>query len=134
MSVVSFAAGIAFLMMGAWPVFGFFGLDVLAIYWAFRLNFRRARRARKFRSPHPNFACDGSAIAATRRMELNPLWVRLDRRSTRSSASSGFIWFARATAIDREFSRARTKRRVLPKRYRQRLQTAKRGPTYNPVS
>ena len=28
--------------MGAWPVFGFFGLDVLVIYWAFRINFRRA--------------------------------------------------------------------------------------------
>src|ERR1700674_5948998 len=42
-SVVSFAAGLAFLLMGAWPVFGFFGLDVLAIYWAFRVNFRRAR-------------------------------------------------------------------------------------------
>src|ERR1700723_4528461 len=42
-SVVSFAAGMAFLLMGAWPVFGFFGLDVLAIYWAFRVNFRRAR-------------------------------------------------------------------------------------------
>ena len=29
--VVSFAAGMVFLLMGAWPVFGFFGLDVLAI-------------------------------------------------------------------------------------------------------
>ena len=29
--------------MGAWPVFGFFGLDVLLIYWAFRLNFRAPR-------------------------------------------------------------------------------------------
>src|ERR1700730_1129085 len=42
-SVVSFAAGLAFLLMGAWPVLGFFGLDVLAIYWAFRINFQRAR-------------------------------------------------------------------------------------------
>src|SRR5580765_1747531 len=42
-SVVSFAAGFAFLLMGAWPVLGFFGLDVLAIYWAFRINFRHAR-------------------------------------------------------------------------------------------
>src|ERR1700749_2664980 len=41
-SVVSFAAGIAFLLMGAWPVLGFFGLDVIAIYWAFRVCFRRA--------------------------------------------------------------------------------------------
>src|SRR5215218_2196550 len=39
---VSFVAGVAFLLMGAWPVFGFFGLDVLVIYWAFRVNFRSA--------------------------------------------------------------------------------------------
>ena len=25
-----------FLLLGAWPVFGFFGLDVLLLYWAFR--------------------------------------------------------------------------------------------------
>ena len=43
LSVVSFATGVAFLMMGAWPVFGFLGLDVLAIYVAFRINFSRAR-------------------------------------------------------------------------------------------
>src|ERR1700761_3526218 len=43
LSVISFATGVAFLMMGAWPVFGFLGLDVLAIYIAFRINFRRAR-------------------------------------------------------------------------------------------
>ena len=48
-SVVSFAAGIAFLLMGAWPVFGFFGLDVLVIYWAFRINFRSAERHRGYR-------------------------------------------------------------------------------------
>ncbi|MEH6496079.1 MAG: DUF2244 domain-containing protein [Pseudomonas marincola] len=42
--VVSFTAGIAFLMMGAWPVFGFFGLDVLLVYVAFRLNYREAQK------------------------------------------------------------------------------------------
>ena len=31
LSVVSFATGLAFLLMGAWPVFGFFGLDILAV-------------------------------------------------------------------------------------------------------
>src|ERR1700754_2655509 len=40
---ISFVAGLVFLMMGAWPVFGFFGLDVLAIWWAFKVNFRAAR-------------------------------------------------------------------------------------------
>lgn len=40
---VSFVTGMAFFMMGAWPVTGFFGLDVLAIYVAFKLNYRDAR-------------------------------------------------------------------------------------------
>src|ERR1700744_2804891 len=40
---VSFVAGSVFLLLGAWPVFGFLGLDVLLVYWAFRANFRAAR-------------------------------------------------------------------------------------------
>ena len=44
---VSFVAGVVFLLMGAWPVFGFFGLDVLLLYWAFRLNYRPRTPTRK---------------------------------------------------------------------------------------
>jgi len=40
---ISFVTGLAFFMLGAWPVAGFFGLDVLAIYLAFKLNYRDAR-------------------------------------------------------------------------------------------
>jgi len=39
--VISFGAGIAFYLAGAWPVVGFLGLDVLLIYLAFRINYRR---------------------------------------------------------------------------------------------
>ena len=35
--------GAIFLANGAWPVFGFFGLDVLLVYVCFRLNYRAAR-------------------------------------------------------------------------------------------
>src|SRR5690349_19203143 len=48
-SCVSFAAGLAFMLMGAWPVFGFFGLGVLAIYWAFRINFQRGQASEEIR-------------------------------------------------------------------------------------
>ena len=41
---VSFVAGVVFLMIGAWPVVGFFGLDVALIYGAFKLNFRDSER------------------------------------------------------------------------------------------
>ena len=40
---VSFAAGLFFFLVGAWPVIGFLGLDVVLIYVAFRINYRRAR-------------------------------------------------------------------------------------------
>ena len=32
LGLISFAAGIIFMLKGAWPVFGFFGLDVLLVY------------------------------------------------------------------------------------------------------
>ena len=76
---VSFLAGIAFLMMGAWPVFGFFGLDVLLLYWAFRINYRRG-------AAYEQVEVTASALTVRkvshrgqiREWVLNPLWVRLD--------------------------------------------------------
>lgn len=41
--LASFTAGMAFLAMGAWPVIGFFGLDVLLVWAAFRLSYRQGR-------------------------------------------------------------------------------------------
>ena len=41
---VSFIGGVVFLMLGAWPVVGFLGLDVSLIYLAFHINYRHARR------------------------------------------------------------------------------------------
>jgi uncharacterized membrane protein len=77
---VSFAAGIMFLMMGAWPVFGFFGLDVLLIYWAFRLNYRRARAYEEVMvTPSELRVRKVSHLGQVDEWSLNPLWVRLDR-------------------------------------------------------
>ena len=41
--VASFTTGIVFASMGAWPVLGFFGVDVLLFYVAFRVSYRNAR-------------------------------------------------------------------------------------------
>ena len=42
-ALVSFVAGMIFMLVGAWPVLGFFGLDVAVIYLAFKANYRWAR-------------------------------------------------------------------------------------------
>ena len=41
---VSFVAGIIFMIKGAWPVFGFFGLDVLLVYIFFKINFKSGKK------------------------------------------------------------------------------------------
>jgi uncharacterized membrane protein len=40
LSAVSFGTGIAFWLIGAWPVLLFCGLDVALVYVAFKLNYR----------------------------------------------------------------------------------------------
>ena len=78
--VVSFAAGLAFLLMGAWPVFGFFGLDVLAIWWAFRVNFRRAKASEEILiTPSELRLRRISHRGHVVEFVLNPLWVRLEQ-------------------------------------------------------
>src|SRR5271156_974548 len=76
LSVVSFATGVAFLIMGAWPVFGFLGLDVLAIYIAFRINFRRALASEEI-TVTPSELRVRRISHRGHRVEwvLNPLWV-----------------------------------------------------------
>ena len=77
---VSFAAGMVFLLDGAWPIFGFFGLDVLLLYWAFRLNYRHA-------DAYEEVKVTSSALTVrkvshrgrVREWVLNPLWVKLDK-------------------------------------------------------
>ena len=77
---VSFIAGIVFLAIGAWPVFGFFGLDVLLLYWAFRINYRRAAAYEVVTvTPIELKVRKVSHRGQVRQWALNPLWVTLDK-------------------------------------------------------
>lgn len=75
---ISFTAGTAFILMGAWPVFGFFGLDALAIYWAFRLNYRSGEVAETIRLTDNELVVSrlrrGDAVG---RWRFQPYWVRV---------------------------------------------------------
>jgi len=43
LSGFSFITGIIFMKKGAWPVFGFFGLDILLVYIFFRLSYKSGK-------------------------------------------------------------------------------------------
>ncbi len=77
---LSFVSGMAFVLMGAWPVFGFFGLDVLLVYFAFRANFRAARAYEEVTVTASELTVRKvNARGGVREWTLNPLWVRLER-------------------------------------------------------
>ena len=77
---LSFASGVAFLLLGAWPVFGFLGLDVLLVYVAFRANYRAARAYEEVTVTATELTVRKvSHRGAVREWTLNPLWVQLDR-------------------------------------------------------
>jgi uncharacterized membrane protein len=77
---ISFVSGMVFLMLGAWPVFGFLGLEVLLIYLAFHANFRSARAYEEVTITASELTVRKvNPRGGVREWTLNPLWVRLDR-------------------------------------------------------
>ncbi|WP_296744256.1 DUF2244 domain-containing protein [Mesorhizobium sp.] len=69
--------GAIFLAHGAWPVFGFFGLDVIGVYIAFRVNYRAARAREEISVSRTSL--DIRKTAPSGRFEdhhFNPFWTR----------------------------------------------------------
>jgi uncharacterized membrane protein len=135
LSLISFAAGVAFLLMGAWPVFGFFGLDVLAIYWAFKINFARAR------------ACEEILVTPTelrvRRVNhrghvaewvLNPLWVQIDQKAHEEFGIEKLYLVSRGRRLAIASFLGPDEKASFIKSLSAALQVARRGVTYNPIS
>lgn len=78
---LSLASGFYFLSLGAWPIFGFFGLDVVLLYFAFRANFRAAA-AREYIRVTPSLVQvrQVSARGEAKEARMNPFFTRLKRR------------------------------------------------------
>lgn len=81
LTAISFAVSLGFLLLGAWPVTGFFGLDVLAVYIAFKINFRHADAREEISvSPSELRVRRVSHRGHVAEWVLNPLWVQLHQQ------------------------------------------------------
>src|SRR5258707_3247016 len=134
-SVVSFAAGLAFLLMGAWPVLGFFGLDALAIYWAFRVNFLRAKASEEISvTPSELRVRRVSHRGHVVEWVLNPLWVRLDHKTHGEFGIEQLYLVSKGRRVSVASFLGPDEKASFAKALTEALQAAKRGPTYNPVT
>ena len=135
LSVVSFAAGLAFLLMGAWPVLGFFGLDVLVVYWAFRINFRHAKATEEITiTPSELRVRRVSHRGHVVEWVLNPLWVQLDQKTHAEFGIEKLYLVSRGRRVSVASFLGADEKASFAKALTAALQAAKRGPTYNPVA
>lgn len=76
---ISFISGLAFALHGAWPVMGFFGLDVAIVYLAFRANYRAADSSERVALSETELTVEryrhGLLIG---RWAFQPYWLRID--------------------------------------------------------
>ena len=133
---ISFAAGMVFLLMGAWPVFGFFGLDLLAIWWAFRINFRSARGAREEITVTPSELRVRRVSHRGHIAEwvLNPLWVRLDQTGDAEFGIERLYLVSSGRRVSIGSFLGPDEKASFAKALLAALQAAKRGPVYNPIT
>jgi uncharacterized membrane protein len=79
LAAVSFVSGVIFVRIGAWPVCGFFGLDVLLVYVAFRLNYRGARMREVLRLQGGDLTVERIGVRGERRhWRMQAFWLRVE--------------------------------------------------------
>ncbi|MCP5382954.1 MAG: DUF2244 domain-containing protein [Kordiimonadaceae bacterium] len=72
---LSLSIGLFFYSLGAWPITGFFGLDVLLIYWAFKIQYQQ-----------------GKAVEIIRLSNNTLTITRIDAKGNKSENSFNSYW------------------------------------------
>lgn len=79
LGAISFAAGFSFVALGAWPVFGFLGLDLVLVYFAFRMNYRAGRNYELVRLTENKLSiARGGPRGQHEILAFQPYWVRVE--------------------------------------------------------
>jgi len=77
--IASSAFGILFWAMGAWPIFGFLGLDVLVLWLCLRASAQGAAACETIRLGREKLVVHHvTARGAAHRIELQPYWLRVE--------------------------------------------------------
>jgi uncharacterized membrane protein len=92
-ALVSFIAGLAFLYLDAWPVFGFFGLDVALVYWAFKRNYADADIFEAIEISGGELTVrKGGVKQEMQEWRFQTYWVRMELEENMSLETCGPLW------------------------------------------
>ena len=76
---LAFCIGLGFFLLGAWPVIGFLGLEILVVWFAFKMNYRAAERRQHLTATPANLKIENvSPAGETDTTELPTAWVQVE--------------------------------------------------------
>ena len=98
--LASVVSSIPFVVLGAWPVAGFFGIDVVALFIAFHVNFRHARAfERIIVTPIEVLLRKVSHRGREAVWRSNPAWTRLERQHDEDYGLLGLRLVSRGQSV-----------------------------------
>jgi len=129
-AAVSFAGGVVFYLIGAWPVGGFFGLDALLIYWAFRVNYRAAQAFEEVTvTPSQLRVRKVTHKGKVSEWSLNPVWTSLERDTHEDFGLMGLFLVTRGRKLPVATFLGPAEKESFAKALAAAIGEAKRGPT-----
>jgi uncharacterized membrane protein len=92
-AAINMAVGLYFYWIGAWPVVGFMGLDVAAVWWAFNRNFAAARRAEHIEvNRHELVLARTAENRAPQELRFVRRWVQVELQEDRDRDLIGSLY------------------------------------------
>ncbi len=131
-SAISFATTIPFVVMGAWSVAGFMGLDVAIFYFAFRANFRAARAYEDVNvTPIELSLAKVSPKGARAEWHFNPSWVYLHKETHEEYGVQKIALFSRGRSVEVGHFLGPDEKALLVHDLSLALAEARRGPRFS---
>lgn len=124
-------SSLPFIILGAWPVAGFMGLDVLLLYAAFRLNFFHARAYEDILVTPLELRVEKvSPRGAARRWRFNPLFTRLESKEMEEYGIIRLDVVSRERRVEVGACLGSAARTDFAGELQRALHVARRGPTF----
>lgn len=126
--LLSLIVSVPFYLLGAWPVLGFLGLDVLALWIAFRLSFAQARACEQIALSYVELLVRKiSARGARSEWRFNPAWVRIESESDDEFGMTRLSVAERRRSLDLATALSPRERADFAGHFERALATAKAG-------
>ena len=124
-------ASLPFILLGFWPVAGFYGLDVVLLYFAFRANFRAAwGHEEVIVGPFEILLRKISHTGEAREWRFNPIWTRLVLEEHEEFGCTRLILASRGQQVSVGHFLGPDDKAHLGRHLSRAIGEAKRGPIY----